>query len=467
MVDLKMDGIRSWKFTEDLNVLQLVDTDFWIDYDAAVQGTGQAELTLTLNAVWQHTDFDLAKGLARRDFIEERLKELKWDFVGKKGTLIIDESLPQEKTLNDITLFAVDTDEGDFNELMEYSLTFGFPLTSASGVGGIEIARKLSFLKWPHNFFVRAEELDQSPWQTIGNITISVDNLLAPDGTITAEKLDDTDGAIISDRFQNVNVRNDDDIYEGSIFVPVLSSQSIFPGIQFRLEGGTVVETFYTIDQVNGVLTLRTGKVAALEAKMVRVSATWWRIGIRLTNNLTNNDEAEIHLFPSVNTDGSASWIATTQGATHFWGAQVSRVIAARSNPAPYVKTVATSSIPLLDIATTNFIIERSREDRADFKPVFRASPIRISGGPGLETISVIGIKQLTTQADLLDQRQEAEGLVKSWTDLIGSEGLLRIDKDDVAEETIVAHLVNASPTDLGLPDAVTFDLEFNTGFVQ
>ena len=454
MVDLKMDGIRNWKFdVTGTGILQLIDTDFWIDYNAAVQGTGQAELSLTLTNVWQHSDFDLAKGLARRSFIEDRLKELKWDFVGKKGTLTIDESTPQQKVLNDITLIDVVTEVGDFNELIEYSLNFAFPLASSSGFGGVEIARKLSFLKWPHNFFVKTEKIGTSPWGLIQTAILTADDAIAPDGTLTADKIDDQSGAFFSTALLNQNIVDDSELYEIGVHIKRVASPGQFSGIRAKLEGGTAVETFYTIDHDTGALLLRTGKVAAQEAKITRRNKDWWRVSLRLQNNGTGNDEAEVELFPAVASTFVASWLQTITGFQHYWGAHCSRTLAARGSPVPYISADATpTDTAALTQNAENYVVERSRRDRTVFKDVFRAAPIRVRSEAGLDTVRITGIKQLTVAAQsTLLQRQEAEGIVKNWIDKVGLDGILRIDFQDTAEQALVAHLVSSSPGTLGL----------------
>ncbi|KKN73354.1 hypothetical protein LCGC14_0401670 [marine sediment metagenome] len=471
MVDLKMDGIRRWKFTSSAGVIELINTDFWIDYDSTVQGTGTAELSLTLTNIWQHSDLDLLQGLARRKFVEDRLKELHWDHVGKKGTLIIDEGTPQEVTIDGVTLLDVVTEMGDLNDLMEYSLVFSFPLTSSSGTGGVEIARELSFLAWGHNFAQKSEKLNLSPWNNQNSGGLTPDDIIAPDGALTADKLTDSDGGNFFRVQQTVPLGSTKpDLYEFTLFVPVLSSQTLWQGFIAEVAGGgTPVDTAYTIDQVNGALVLRAGSVAAQFTRVDRFNADWWRIGIRLQNNASGNDDAVIRLQPTVNTDGTGTWVASVTGDNHTWGFQVSRVHANKTSLIPYVPTdaAAIGTTPLAP-SLENYVIAREREDRAVFKDVFRASPIRVAGSPGRVRLNVVGIKQLTTQTEAtLLQRQEAEGIIEAWNDLVGKDGLLRIDNGVTGEEQIAAHLSGVSIGDLRLPDAVTFDLRFETEYSE
>ncbi len=463
-----MDGIRNFKFTEGSNILTLIDTDFWIDYDAQVQGTGEAELRLTLNSIWQHSDFTLAQGLARRKFMEDRLKELKWDFVGKKGTLIIDESTAQEKILTDITLLSVETNEGSINDLLEYSIEFGFPLTSQTGVGGIEIARSLEFLKFPHGLGIRSEEFDNAAWVKGLTATVTANAAIAPDGTFTADDLEDLSGANIGVISQSVTIPLDLQQYEFTIFLKKTTAASSFPGIGFSLIGGSpnVGPMEFTVNTDTGLLTLKSGSSTGDIQIVVSARKSFWRIALRLTNNNLNST-ALLQIHPAVNTDASGSWIATTTGKILGWGGQASRTLPIKGAPVPYQSTVATPTSPITFTAE-NYIIDRSREDRAQFKNVFRAVPIRIPGGTGLENIRVTGIKQLLTGATDFLKRQNAESLIKVWTDIVGLDGLLKFDSTGSPNDPLIlAHLRDALSSDLSLPDAVTYDLEFSTDYVD
>lgn len=463
-----MTGIRNFKFTEGSNILTLIDTDFWIDYDAEVQGTGEAELRLTLNAIWQHSDFTLAQGRPRRTFMEDRLKELKWDFVGKKGTLIIDEGTAQEKTLVDITLLSVGTNEGSINDLLDYSIEFGFPLTSQTGVGGLEVARNIEFLKFPHGLGIRSEEFDDAAWVKGLTATVTANQGTAPDGTFTADDLEDLSGANIGVISQFVTIPLDLQQYEYTIFLKKTTSAASFPGVGFTLTGGSpnIGPMEFTVNTDNGSLQLRSGSATGDIQIVVSARKSFWRIVLRLTNNNLNST-ALLQIFPAVNTDGLGSWIATTTGKILGWGGQVSRTLAIKGAPVPYQSTVATPTAPI-SFAAENYIIDRNREDRAQFKNVFRAQPVRVRGGTGVENLRVTGIKQLLTGATDLLKRQDAESLIKTWTDIVGLDGLLKIDPAGVPSDPIIlAHLRDALSSDLSLPDAVTYDLEFTTDYTD
>ena len=256
-MDRRMSGSRKWRFTSGIEVLSLDATDFHVEYSGQAQESG-ADLGVTLRAVWEHVDFDLAAGLARRVWLEDRLRHIAWAFCGLTGTLDIDYGTANARSLPGVKLEGARIGEASNNALLTYDLEFSYP-TGA----GTEIARTCYFA----------------------------------------------------------------------------------------------------------------GK------------------------NL---------------------------------GAQ-------------------------------NFIVEYSREDLTEFKPVFRAAAVRIPGGPGLKTIRLTAIKQAVAGATALARRQAAEAAVKDWAwNYQGNQGQLILDGDN---DLGTCHLRNVSPAQLDLPDAVTFELEFVTGY--
>lgn len=111
-----------------------------------------------------------------------------------------------------------------------------------------------------------------------------------------------------------------------------------------------------------------------------------------------------------------------------------------------------------------NFTVVCDREDRTQFTPVFRAAPVRIEAGPGLKTIRVQGTRQAVAGETPLALRQAAEAVIKEWNwNQKGRARLLKIDGADWG----TCHFQGATVSEMGLPDAVVYELAFVTGFGQ
>ena len=107
-------------------------------------------------------------------------------------------------------------------------------------------------------------------------------------------------------------------------------------------------------------------------------------------------------------------------------------------------------------------MVEYIGGDRTVFKDVFRAAPIRVPSGPITKTVAVSAIVESIAASTPLARRQKAEAEVKAWAwDRLGTEGVLKIDGVSLG----TAHLATVQPSNLELPDAVVFDLEFITGY--
>ena len=465
----EMDGIRSWKFTvSGVGTLELTDTDFWLDYAARAQGTGEAELQVALQSVWQHSDWSTAQGLGRRVFMEDRFKELKWDYVGKKGTLVIDEGTAYEKTLSDITLIDIVTIQGELNDLIEYTPVFSYPLSSTSGTGGLEIARKLQFLPFPHNLLADSDALDQ--WTTIGTPVITADQEADPEGNTTMDDVEDDDAASHEGVSRSVTFDGELYTFEASFYIKKVTTPTYYPGFSFFMGGSTTQEAQYTIDHENGaVLERDTSPDSALYVKVVDAYTNLWRVVVRLKNADALNDTLRLELYPSVASTFSATWAVATVGTQRYWRAHIGVADEGRAHGAP---TEATGSAPgtiddqSIVLDAENFVIERTREDNAQFKDVFRASKIRIEGSLGLEQLTIRAIKELTVGASNLEKRQDAEDKIETWLAETGKDGILMIDKDDANEKVLTAHLNSTLPGETDLPDAVTYDLNFITRYV-
>ncbi len=110
-------------------------------------------------------------------------------------------------------------------------------------------------------------------------------------------------------------------------------------------------------------------------------------------------------------------------------------------------------------------VINYSRQDNTAFKKPYRNAPVRIFDANDVTKMTISGLRQLLTGpfSTQLEMRQKAEAICKEWTDRIGKGYYLAIDGTTVGS----VHLASATPGRTDLPDAFTYDLEFNQGFVD
>jgi len=170
MAGTKMDGIRSYSFVvSGVGTLELEDTDFWLEYTASSSDDDRVELGVRLNAVWEHSDWDIAQGLGRRQYVEERFYDIMWNYVGQRGVLTVDVGSTDEHSFLDIKLLNANIELNEFNNLFEYSLEFAYPLSGQ--FGDTQLARSYEFASYGvtnvSNLFVSRSMQDRTVFKPI------------------------------------------------------------------------------------------------------------------------------------------------------------------------------------------------------------------------------------------------------------------------------------------------------------
>lgn len=161
-----MTGQRKWRFIEGLNIVGMEQTDYWVEYSAEARDDGQAALGITLHACWEHSDWGSPAGLDRRFYIEERLRVLTHNFVGKTGSLETDYSTPRFKQFIGVVLRAVELKDASNNNLLTYDLRFEYPVSA----NGLELARDLKFSTkdfTAQNYIVEYGKEDQTVFKEV------------------------------------------------------------------------------------------------------------------------------------------------------------------------------------------------------------------------------------------------------------------------------------------------------------
>lgn len=158
--------MRKWRFTVGLDTVEVSDCDFWLDYRAEMQADGQTALSVVLRSSWEHGSLEEADGLKRRTAVEDRLRALRWDFVGRKGSLEIDYETDREREFHGITFKAISPQLAKSNELLVYDLTFEYPVSKA----GTEVARTLQFAGKnvpAENFLIEYDQEDRTVFKEV------------------------------------------------------------------------------------------------------------------------------------------------------------------------------------------------------------------------------------------------------------------------------------------------------------
>lgn len=173
------------------------------------------------------------------------------------------------------------------------------------------------------NICIRSEEFDTADWEKFASATVTANLAIAPDGTLTADKVEDanTTGAAYIRRL-NSNPIGINDYVVASVHFKKVSSPSKFPRLWLETHGSGVANATAAIwlNEETGETSVSGGTVVAHGAIDM---GEYWRFWLVVQNNgQTGNTNANFEIYPAYgSTFGTASTAAT--GSSLIWGAQV------------------------------------------------------------------------------------------------------------------------------------------------
>ena len=160
-------------------------------------------------------------------------------------------------------------------------------------------------------------------WSQIGTGTPVANSIIAPDGTLTADTLDDTDST--SDRTY----------YE--LFIATVEDDTTTRIFTLRLKEGTAAETDIRIYYTGGTTAFGSATItwashSVSGGTIEDVDNGWYEVSVIVANNATGNTACRARIYPA----GDAGSVT---GTVYAWGASM----AESSVVVPYVKTEASA----------------------------------------------------------------------------------------------------------------------------
>ena len=219
------------------------------------------------------------------------------------------------------------------------------------------------------NLCLRSEDLETSPWVNVSTPIVTADDAEAPNRIITAEKIEDDNGAVVEGRAQDSTVTDDSTAWCFSVFVKKAPAAAPVVELVLALTVGTPLTARLFVDPING---------ASIAGGDVRDSGvieygTYYRIWLTIDNNTTGNTNLRANLMPAARATGdvaSATEVVATTGSNHFWGAQVENA----AFPSSYIRTGASSVARVADALTYTlpFLGQTITEDLDDLTTYVR-----------------------------------------------------------------------------------------------
>ena len=190
------------------------------------------------------------------------------------------------------------------------------------------------------NVALRSEEFDNASW-TKSEVTVTADNILAPDGTLTAERI------VESNNTNNHHVRQ----YNSSLTNATEYTFSTFvkAGERHRLR----LTTHDGYAEYNLRTKTITNEVAIDEATIEEFANGWFRVS--MTNISTNTFSN--HYIYILDDSGSLSYKGDTTKGLYLWGAQLEESEYLSSYIGPVAGTSVSRSVGAADGAGDNTVI--------------------------------------------------------------------------------------------------------------
>lgn len=175
------------------------------------------------------------------------------------------------------------------------------------------------------NISLQSEGFENAPWITTGTGTFTPNDAFAPDGTLTAGKLDDTDIATRAAKRQTFVVANDALDHTVSVFVKKKTVADFF-GLFLRYTGGGVIlDSEIHLNTATGA----TARSSSTGGGAINFGAEdwkdYWRIWQTLANNASGNLSMEVHLIAQATDTLGGGQLGTPTGHQHIWGCQVEK----------------------------------------------------------------------------------------------------------------------------------------------
>ena len=211
----------------------------------------------------------------------------------------------------------------------------GIRTFTTPGTGQVNEIYARTRLKGEINLFTYSEQFENAAWQDI-NCTTTANNTIAPDGSMTADKLQQNSGQTNADiaMVRNVNLTSTSGTdYTISIFAKISANRNFL----------MINEHISSIWNLKTWFNLSTGTVGTVNTSVVPHTASisdegngWYRCSVSMTSGVTNTDS--LIIFGPTETDGSPT-VTDNEGSLFLWGAMLNEGPKRR-----YIKTEASAS---------------------------------------------------------------------------------------------------------------------------
>jgi hypothetical protein len=199
------------------------------------------------------------------------------------------------------------------------------------------------------NLLLQSQTFDNASWTDVGTPVTTANAAVAPDGTTTAETIQDDSAAASEGERQTVAVANDGTTYCASVYIKATGAPSVYPALNLRFTGGSAVDVYVVLNTQTGATTTNGSGIVASGAVS---QGGYWRLYIAVANNTSGNTSCLVTILPAYNSDGTGTSAVAAVGTQTVWGAQLE----ARAFPTSYIPTTTVAVTRAADAISVSSI---------------------------------------------------------------------------------------------------------------
>lgn len=197
------------------------------------------------------------------------------------------------------------------------------------------------------NLLLYSEQFNNAAW--VSTATITADNAISPDGTTTADLINDLSNIDAQSTIQSVTITNDSAAYTFSVFVKKNTSR--YCALWMSFQGTITRERVWEFD-LDDITSQADGGSPATSGSIIDMGNGWRKLTITASNTTEGNTTLHCRILPAVPALGGVS--GTTIGSVWAWGAQLELGVSA-SSYIPTTTVAVTRSADNSTISGANF----------------------------------------------------------------------------------------------------------------
>jgi hypothetical protein len=251
-------------------------------------------------------------------------------------------------------------DENNNFKPLPFDFTRASTATRVNENGLIEVVKsgipRIDYLDNPSgHLLLEPERKNDVPYSadinslTKNNSPIITTNIFtAPDGTLSADGIQDTTGGTYKSVSKNSISVSANSTYTISIYIKKETSETGYGGVSFYFLGGTAKLSYIGFDAVNGTTGVLAGSTITPTIKVVDFNNDWWRLEATATDN-GSNTSLNVYYHPYISSNLSNLTVGISSVRT-IWGFQAEQGSYATS----YIPTNGTTETRNADVANNS-----------------------------------------------------------------------------------------------------------------